>query len=1153
MKRRGIGWSLLSLLIAILTFCGMSLEIQATEAGNAVSSNGAFYYEEYFEDTGVKVIISAEENVVPQGAEVEIIPIQDAALETVESILEPGIIADMEAKKAAAEASEVRTIFDMYKDLQPVLETTYAYDFYIYYTVDGETCLFEPEDGEVVNVSFEIPKLSEAVADELKEVDLHYIPEEMLTASVSTFSLRPEETVQTGNAEKLTDKISVDGNVLSFNAEHFSMYSVTVSLYATQASQESITAQNTVWNLINGYVDPAMHLDDPYLTNSYYDLMTEEEYAELKAVAQNVVAGCTTQFQKIEAINKFVANRTYYDYDYYDDRTTLTNMNPYDVYTNKYTVCSGYARLMRTLYISLGIPCMNLIGENHEFNAVYDSDNDRWVFADATWCSGNIYEYGNFSAGSYRPAYFNSTPEYLAGLNNHEIYGVNYIANNSLYYKMTDNGDVWTDMDWSMGVLGAQGTPSSITIPATALNMEVTSIASGAFQDNATLKTADLSNATNLTEISSMAFRNATALETVTFPSSLKAVGYWSFAECGALKSADLSKTVVDFIDISAFYKCSSMTDLKLPDTLKTISDWAFANCAAIKSVDLSRTVTESIGESAFMGCSSATELKLPNTLKTIGAHSLRGFSSLTKIDISNTQIKVIPEYAFAYANNAYLIMLPNTISSVGVEAFARSATVQKDTVLVTKATEAVLDYDKNDVYDYSVSTPWHFRPLVITPSLYTIAFNGNGATSGSVESMDCGYNISYTLPQNAFKKTNYTFAGWNTKADGSGTKYANLASVKSLTSTNNRTVTLYAQWEANKYNIKFNANGGTGTMSAMSNCKYDTSYKLTANTFKRTGCTFAGWNTKADGTGKTYTNTASVKGLSTTNGATVTLYAQWTPVKPYKITNVVSGVHVYWTAAPNATKYGLWRSETGVNGTYKWIANPTVAHFTDTKVESGKTYYYKVTLLNTSSNTHSAKSAAIGVTYVSTPDITLRVNRATGIGLGWEKIKGATGYAIYRKPYSGSGDWVRIATIKDPNQLTWDDTSVKVNNGTVYKYTIRALAGSDRKTLSGCRGAGRTMVRLTSRNLTSVTKTGTGSVKCSWSTTTEATGYEVRFMVGSTVYKTYTVGSYRTGTKTFTGLKAGQTYKIQVRTYKKVDGVGSFYSAWSTAKEIQL
>ena len=49
---------------------------------------------------------------------------------------------------------------------------------------------------------------------------------------------------------------------------------------------------------------------------------------------------------------------------------------------------------------------------------------------------------------------------------------------------------------------------------------------------------------------------------------------------------------------------------------------------------------------------------------------------------------------------------------------------------------------------------------------------------------------------------------------------------------------------------------------------------------------------------------------------------------------------------------------------------------------------------------------------YVATPDITLRVNRAAGIGLGWDKIPGATGYAIYRKPYDGNSDWVRVTTI---------------------------------------------------------------------------------------------------------------------------------------------
>ncbi len=274
---------------------------------------------------------------------------------------------------------------------------------------------------------------------------------------------------------------------------------------------------------------------------------------------------------------------------------------------------------------------------------------------------------------------------------------------------------------------------------------------------------------------------------------------------------------------------------------------------------------------------------------------------------------------------------------------------------------------------------------------------------------------------------------------------------------------------------------------------------------------------------------------------------------KPTKIVNVVSGVHVYWDAVEGVSKYGLWRSETGKDGTYKWLGNPTAAHFTDTKVESGKTYWYKVTIMDTATNTHSEKSAAIGITYVGTPNITLRVNRAVGIGLRWNKVEGATGYAVYRKSYSGTDAWVRVATIESGNTLSWDDTSVKGNNGVIYKYTIRALAGSNNKTLSGCYGNGLTMVRLTSRTLYSAAASGKNAVKVSWATTSQAAGYEVRFMADGKVYKTYTIGSFKTGVKTFTGLESGKTYKIQVRSYKMVDGIGTFYSAWSTAKTVKL
>jgi uncharacterized repeat protein (TIGR02543 family) len=167
------------------------------------------------------------------------------------------------------------------------------------------------------------------------------------------------------------------------------------------------------------------------------------------------------------------------------------------------------------------------------------------------------------------------------------------------------------------------------------------------------------------------------------------------------------------------------------------------------------------------------------------------------------------------------------------------------------------------------------------TANTYTVKFNGNGATSGTMKSSTKTYGKTYTLAANAFKRTGYTFAGWNTKKDGSGTTYKNKASVKNLTSTDGKTVTLYAQWTANTYTVAFDGNGANyGTMKSLTKT-YDKTYTLTANAYTRTGYKFTGWNTKADGSGTTYKNKASIKNLTSTNGKTVTLYAQWTATVP--------------------------------------------------------------------------------------------------------------------------------------------------------------------------------------------------------------------------------------------------------------------------------
>ena len=104
------------------------------------------------------------------------------------------------------------------------------------------------------------------------------------------------------------------------------------------------------------------------------------------------------------------------------------------------------------------------------------------------------------------------------------------------------------------------------------------------------------------------------------------------------------------------------------------------------------------------------------------------------------------------------------------------------------------------------------------TANTYKVQFNANGGT-GSMSNQTFTYDVAQNLTKNTFNRSGYTFAGWNTNTGGTGTKYTNQQSVKNLTSTNNGTVNLYAQWTENKYNVVISTDGNgttnpTGTKS---------------------------------------------------------------------------------------------------------------------------------------------------------------------------------------------------------------------------------------------------------------------------------------------------------------------------------------------------
>ena len=168
----------------------------------------------------------------------------------------------------------------------------------------------------------------------------------------------------------------------------------------------------------------------------------------------------------------------------------------------------------------------------------------------------------------------------------------------------------------------------------------------------------------------------------------------------------------------------------------------------------------------------------------------------------------------------------------------------------------------------------------------YSVVFDKNGAdATGAMADEPMTYDATAALTANVFGRPGYDFTGWNTEADGTGTAYSDQAEVENLVSDADGRITLYAQWHAHSYAIRFDGNGSTSGSMADEPMTYGVAATLTAGAFSRDGYVFSGWNTEADGSGTSYANMASVLNLTTEDGGTVTLYAQWTknaePVTP--------------------------------------------------------------------------------------------------------------------------------------------------------------------------------------------------------------------------------------------------------------------------------
>ncbi|MBQ8345149.1 MAG: leucine-rich repeat domain-containing protein, partial [Clostridia bacterium] len=252
-----------------------------------------------------------------------------------------------------------------------------------------------------------------------------------------------------------------------------------------------------------------------------------------------------------------------------------------------------------------------------------------------------------------------------------------------LAYRQKDDGTYCVD---GVGTC----TDTDILIPATYEGAAVTEIGHGAFYDLADSVTR-IAMPDSVTTLSSNAFEQMVALETVTLSNQITNIDDNTFAGCKKLKSIEIPEGVTRIGD-SAFYGCESLERVVLPEGVETLSTRAFNNCKSLTSIQLPDSLTW-VGIAAFED-SGLTSVTIPKNVETIvpfGTMSAQhgnpfmNCNQLTeiKVDADNAHFsskdgnlyskdgKTL--YLYAPGRAVGNVTVPEGVTGIGISAFAET------------------------------------------------------------------------------------------------------------------------------------------------------------------------------------------------------------------------------------------------------------------------------------------------------------------------------------------------------------------------------------------------------------------------------------------------------------------------------------------------
>ena len=408
--------------------------------------------------------------------------------------------------------------------------------------------------------------------------------------------------------------------------------------------------------------------------------------------------------------------------------------------------------------------------------------------------------------------------------------------------------------------------------------------------------------------------------------------GNWVIVGAKKLKTVTLGKNITSLPDNA--FRSSKITEITIPDNVTSIGNNAFNGCESLETVTIGKTSQlQSIGNGVF-GSTEIKTIYIPANVTFIGQQSFFNSTTLTTVDMSDVESKTvnIGGWCFGYDNNVAPANRPLRTFYVSNAGLIDRLT-NKDNCIDNKGSRVA-------------------NAAFVVTNGGTVDSNKTGLAAVS----RAGYTVTWT-------KNGTTVTNPETATLRSGETYT-------------------AKWKLldNNVEITYNTNiSGGNDKNVVRVAVKGADTTVASALFSRTGYTFTGWNTNADGTGTAYKTGDTIK------ADTMTLYAQWTLDKP-----TISGT----TTAVYGKEVTLTANTAASDATYQWckddkeIPKATNNSLTLTDVADSGAYTVKITVGNDTATSKTATSEPTTVTITkATPTVSISADQTSLTGSGTVKL----------------------------------------------------------------------------------------------------------------------------------------------------------------------